>query len=35
LGHKRDTAFGKIIELVKEAEDTKAPIEKTSDRLAA
>jgi Cd2+/Zn2+-exporting ATPase/Cu+-exporting ATPase len=29
-----DTMFGKIIQLVKEAENRKAPIEKTADRLA-
>ena len=29
-----DTTFGKIIELVKEAENRKAPIEKVADRLA-
>ena len=29
-----ETTFGKIIELVKEAENRKAPIEKTADRLA-
>jgi len=30
-----DTTFGKIIELVKEAENRKAPIEKIADKLAA
>jgi Cd2+/Zn2+-exporting ATPase/Cu+-exporting ATPase len=29
-----DTTFGKIIELVKEAESRRAPVEKTADRLA-
>ena len=31
----RDTAFGKIIESVEQAEQSRAPIEKTADRLAA
>src|SRR5947207_6816644 len=31
----RDTTFGKIIEIVEEAEKSKAPVERVSDRLAA
>jgi heavy metal translocating P-type ATPase len=33
-GIGRDTAFGKIIEAVEHAEQTRAPIQKTADRLA-
>jgi Cd2+/Zn2+-exporting ATPase/Cu+-exporting ATPase len=33
-GVGRDTAFGKIIEAVEHAEQTRAPIQKTADRLA-
>src|SRR6266487_1180038 len=31
----RDTTFGKIIEIVEQAEKSKAPVERVSDRLAA
>ena len=34
VGVGRDTAFGKIIEAVERAEHSRAPIEKTADRLA-
>lgn len=34
-GIGRDTAFGKIIEAVERAEKSRAPIQKTADRLAA
>lgn len=34
-GIGRDTAFGKIIEAVEQAEQSRAPIQKTADRLAA
>ncbi len=30
-----DTTFGKIIEIVEQAEKSKAPVERVSDRLAA
>src|SRR5262249_51045110 len=33
-GIGRDTAFGKIIEAVERAEQSRAPIQKTADRLA-
>src|SRR5207237_3355903 len=33
-GIGRDTAFGRIIEAVERAEQSRAPIEKTADRLA-
>jgi len=34
VGIGRDTAFGKIIQAVEEAEKSRAPIQKTADRLA-
>jgi Cd2+/Zn2+-exporting ATPase/Cu+-exporting ATPase len=34
IGVGRDTAFGRIIEAVERAEQSRAPIEKTADRLA-
>ena len=34
LGIGRDTAFGKIIEAVERAEESRAPVQKTADRLS-
>ena len=31
----RDTAFGRIIEAVERAEKSRAPVQKTADRMAA